>query len=120
VFSVVVLLAVVVFSVIGGSSQQSQPQVDLIGTGHSVRFSESKISVHDDAGNCPGQQDALYWLNETGTAQQVVQIGGQPFDFGVILPAAAEAIGECEPPGNYVYSLKSSPTARLVVTARQN
>ena len=116
--SVVVLVAVVAVSVIGGSSQQSSTQVDLIGTGHSVRFSESKISVHNVPGNCPGGQDALYWLNETGTTQQVVQIGGQPFDFGVIVPAVPQAIGECEPPGTYIFRLKSSPGAMLTATVK--
>jgi hypothetical protein len=69
-FSVVVLTMVAVFLFVGGSSQQSDPIVDLVGTGHSVRFAESTITLHHVDGVC-AEQDLLYWQNETDTTQQV-------------------------------------------------
>ena len=118
-FSALVLVGVVVFSLIGGSSQQSPPEVDLVGTGHSVRFSVSAISVHDLNGTCSGTRGWLYWLNETGSTQQVTSSDG---GLGLILPPTEPGlVGTCQdPPGTYIYSLKSSPAARLVVTATQN
>jgi hypothetical protein len=112
-FSVAVLAAVVVFSVIGGSPQQTRTPVDLIGTGHSVSFSKSTITVHDVDGDCSGHAD-LWWLNETGTTQHV--IGIYPNLYGVILPPNGPLIGECDPPGTYTFGLQSSPRAKLVVT----
>ena len=113
-FSVVVLGAVVVFSVIGGSSQPSPTRVDLIGTGHSVRFSESAITVDDVDGACPGLHGDWWWLNETSTTQHVVGI--HPALYGVILPPDGPVLGQCEPPGTYAFGLQSSPGAKLVVT----
>jgi hypothetical protein len=115
-FSVAVLTTVAVFVFIGGSSQQTEPIVDLLGTGHSVRFSESTITLHNVHGLCSGgQQDPLYWQNETGATQQVDQIDGQPLDDDFTLQSG-EGIGECETPGTYTFSLQSNHGAKLVVT----
>jgi hypothetical protein len=108
-----VLVAVVVIAIIGGSSSQSPAQVDLIGTGHSVRFSESKITVHDADGVCSGEHGNWWWLNETGVSQQVIPIDGN--NFGETVPPN-QLLGVCETVGTYAFGLQSSPGAKLVVT----
>jgi hypothetical protein len=118
-FSVTVLAGVVVMLFVGGSSQQSAPLVELVGTGQSVKFSVSAISVHDLNGTCSGTHGWLYWLNETGSTQKVTSNDG---GLGLILPPTEPGlVGSCQdPPGTYIYGLKSNPSARLVVTATQN
>jgi hypothetical protein len=113
-FSLVVLGALIVFSVFGGTSEQSQPRVEVLGTGHSVEFSPTAISVSEANGSCSSQRGVWYWRNDTGTTQQVVQIAG-PNPSDVILPVK-RVIGECPRPGTYIFSLTSNPGARLVVT----
>jgi hypothetical protein len=80
-----------------------------------VTFSESKATVHPAREICPGQ-DGIYWQNETGTTQQVVEVDGEPIGTGVTIPAGQGA-GECKAPGTYTFGLQSNPGTRVIITA---
>jgi len=115
VFSVVVLVGLGVASLFGGgSSQQAEPLVEIVGTGHSVKFSSPAVSVPDVKGSCAGLGGEADFLNGTSTTQDVVQIGG---NIGLILSPGQEA-GECIASGTYAFGLESSPGARVVFSVK--
>ena len=84
-FSVVVLAGIILFLFVGGSTQKVPNQVELIGSGHSVRFSQSAITIHDADGACPSNSNRgfLFFLNETGTTQSVIGIDPNQSDGGI-------------------------------------
>ena len=120
--SVGVLAGIILFLFVGGSSQKVPNQVELIGSGHSVRFSESAVTIHDADGACPSHSNRgfLFWLNETDTTQSVIGIDPNPSGGGIIGLLPNQSVGTCNQPGTYDFGVQSSPGARLVVTVDTN
>jgi hypothetical protein len=119
VFSGLVLVGVVLATSFGGSSHRMSSEIILIGTGHRVKFSPSEVTVEDLDGNCSDTKGWVYWVNETGSTQDAYSDDGA---LSITLPRSEPGlVGTCEnPPGTYIYDLKGSPAARLVVTVLSN
>jgi hypothetical protein len=116
IFVIPVFLGMVTISAGAATSQQvnSQtisPNSNLVGAGSSVRFDPSKLFVTDKSPHkCTPVHGGWSITNETGKTQTVLFHGSKAFSL-----KPSQMIGICASPGRYVWTLKSSPKAKLVV-----
>jgi hypothetical protein len=123
--SMVVLPAIIGLSVVsaGAATMHSvvpmhglaHPNVNLVGSGSSVRFDPSKLSVTNSKnGNCTPAHGQWTITNKTSAVQVILLKREKLFSLG---PGAKAAICQGGSPGTYVhtFTLKSSPHAVLKV-----
>ena len=95
--------------------QVAPPNVNLVGSGSSVNFKPSNLSLMDKNGKCTRAHGGWTITNETAETQLV--LWGH-VKVALLPPETGTAI--CGTPGKYVFKLKSSPNARLTVTVSRN
>jgi hypothetical protein len=95
--------------------QVTPPNVNLVGSGSSVIFTPSQLSLMDMNGKCTRAHGGWTLTNLTPDTQTVLY-GHTKF---APLPPAAH-VDVCGTPGKYVFRLKSSPNAKLTVMVKRN
>lgn len=94
------------------------PNVNLVGSGSSVTFDPSKLSVSNNKKGVCTPAHGEWTMTNTTSAKQVILLRGRKY-YSL---APGETSGNCQigSPGSFVqtFTLKSSPHAKLKVSVR--